>query len=116
MQYTDHRGDTYEIEFRRFYDGPLGSRNFGIEAISVGGYCNETYDDLAVWEPDCFVKGRHEYPNPYCLWTRNIRLAQAVIDSDHMKWTGRTTEFYGTKYYEVMPNEEWWASLPKKFY
>lgn len=115
MQYTDNHGDAYELEFRRFYEGAFGSKNYGIEVIAIQRYCNEPYDFIEM-KPEGFVKGRHEYPNPFCLWVKNARLAQAMVDEGYVKWTGRTTEFYGVTYYEVMPNRKWWSTLLKKVY
>lgn len=110
------RYDGYDLELKRFYVGAW--QNYGLELVTKGWYINEPYEEVAVWEHEYFVQGRHEHPNPNCLWAKKSRLLDAVLSEyeGKLKPTGRTTKFYGKTYYEVMPDPDWFVSLPKSFY
>jgi len=115
MTITDKYG-TYEIGFRRFYEGAFGGKNFGIEAVTVNGFCTEVYDDVAEWEPEYFVKGRHEYPNPRCFWAKPSIFTNHLISEGKIQPTGRTTDFYGVTYFEIQPDETWFNNLRHVLY
>ena len=98
------------MRYRKFtyYSPSTETTSAGIEAW-LG---NEPYCTIAEQEPECFVQGRHEHPNPNCLWAseRNTSEVNHLIREGKLKPTGRTTDISGT-YYEVMPDPDWWDGL-----
>lgn len=115
MTITDPYG-TYEIGFRRFYEGAFGCKSYGVEAVSVRGVCVEPYSIVFESKPEYFVEGRHELPNPHCFWAKPSVFTNRLISEGKMQPTGRTTDYYGVTLYEVMPDEDWFNGLQLALY
>lgn len=116
MTITDKYGSTYEIGFRRFYEGAFGSKNYGIEAVTVHCFCQEVYADVAVWKPEYFVEGRHELPNPHCFWAKPSVFTNRLISEGKMQPTGRTMKCSGVTFHEVKVDEGWFNGLQHVIY